>query len=89
MSKKFIKFNKPDGFSFDVDMLALYKENENFEKIKEEIIEMLLKDNRYENYDVEKTKSDIKTTERNSDDYYVWYVGGKPYRVGMLLERKA
>ena len=89
MSKKFIKFNKTDGFSFDVDMLSIYKENENFENIKEKIIEMLLKDSRYENYNMEKIKSDIKNTERNNDDYYVWDVGGKPYRVGLLLERKA
>ena len=89
MSKKFIKFNKTDGFSFDVDMLSIYKENENFENIKEKIIEMLLKDNRYKNYDVEKIKLSIKNTERNSDVYYVWNVGGKPYRVGLLLESRA
>lgn len=89
MSKKFIKFKKNEGFTFDVDMLSLYKENENFENIKERIIGMLLKDSRYENYDIEKIKFDIRTTERNSDDYYVWDVGGKPYRVGVLLERKS
>ena len=85
MSKKFIKFNKTDGFSFDVDMLSIYKENEKFEDMKEKVIEMLLEDNHYENFD----EAEIRATKRNDDDYYVWNVGGKPYRVGMLLEQKA
>ena len=87
MDKKFIKLTETGGLSFDVDMLCVYKESEKFADIKKEIVKTLLKDNRYENYDFEKVKSDIKNTIRNEEDYYVWDVGGKPYRVGLLLEK--
>ena len=77
MDKKWTRITETGGLTCDADMLSVYKETENFENIK---------DRRYENYDIEKVKTEIKNTERNEEDYYIWNVGGKPYRVGLLLE---
>ena len=86
MDKKWTRITETGGLTCDADMLSVYKETENFENIKDRIVEALLKDRRYENYDIEKVKTEIKNTERNEEDYYIWNVGGKPYRVGLLLE---
>ncbi|WP_459926209.1 hypothetical protein [Flavobacterium covae] len=74
------------GLHFPVEMLCFHKESDNFEDIKKRIYKCLLKDNRYSNYDKEEIEKLILSTEKNEDDYYIWDVGGKEYRVGFILE---
>lgn len=84
--KNWITLTETGGLSFSVEMIFYHKESDNFENIKKRIYKCLLKDNRYSNYDKKEIKKLILSTERNEDDYYIWNVGGKEYRVGFLLE---
>ncbi|MBF6657388.1 hypothetical protein ACSLMH_06200 [Flavobacterium columnare] len=84
MKKWIIKTN--DGWIRLIDVLITYKNSETFENIKKRIYKCLIKDNRYSNYDKKEIKKLITSTERNKDDYYIWDVGGKEYRVELVNE---
>lgn len=75
-----------DGL-FLLDVFILFEDNDSFETIKQRIIETLYKDKRYskslEKTNKEEIENQILTTERNSDDYYIFNINDKPYRVAL------
>lgn len=70
-----------------LDVYILFEDKDNFDTMKERIIQTLYRDKRYfaelEKIDKIELENEIRKTERNIHDYYIFNVGEKEYKVAL------